>query len=124
MIKILIEGEWVEGIPSEGETKRIYDSAGGYVACLHTDVVQEVTPVLLTSISRREFWQRVGDVKYAELLTLAETDNLLKARIDIINADQNVWLLSPEYMAWFAELVESELITQDEYGLIFEIKGE
>lgn len=78
---------------------------------------------LKTSISRREFWQRVGDSVYAQLLTIAETDNLLKARLDIINADQNVWLLSPEYTAWFAELVESEVITQDEYDLIFEVKS-
>lgn len=77
---------------------------------------------LKTSISRREFWQRVGDVKYAELLTLAETDNLLKARIDIINADQNVWLLSHEYASWFSELVESGVIAQSEYDLIFEVK--
>lgn len=75
-----------------------------------------------TSISRREFWQRVGDVKYAELLTLAESDNLLKARIDIINADQNVWLKSPEYREWFGDLVENETITQDDFDLVFKIK--
>ncbi len=77
----------------------------------------------VTSISRREFWQRVGDSVYAQLLTLAETDNLLKARLDIINADQNVWLLSPEYTGWFASLIESEIITQNQYDLIFEVKN-
>ncbi len=76
-----------------------------------------------TSISRREFWQRVGDAVYAQLLTLAETDNLLKARLDIINADQNVWLLSPEYTGWFSSLIESEIITQTQYDLIFEVKN-
>ncbi len=76
-----------------------------------------------TSISRREFWQRVGDAVYAQLLTLAETDNLLKARLDIINADQNVWLLSPEYTSWFYDLVLNEVITQEEYDLIFEVKN-
>lgn len=72
-----------------------------------------------THVSRREFWQRVTDKKYAELLTLAETDNLLKARIDIINADQNVWLQSPEYTGWFSELVEQEVLTQEQYDEVF-----
>ncbi len=76
-----------------------------------------------TSISRREFWQRVGDAVYAQLLTLAETDNLLKARLDIINADQNVWLLSPEYTSWFYDLVLNEVITQEECDFIFEVKN-
>ena len=74
---------------------------------------------LKTSISRREFWQRVGDVKYSELLDISESDNLLKARLDIINADQNVWLDSPEYTNWFNELVSKSIITQEEYDLIF-----
>lgn len=72
-----------------------------------------------TSISRREFWQRVGDIKYAELLVLANSDSLLKARIDIINADQNVWLESPEYTSWFKLLVDSGVLTQQEYDTTF-----
>lgn len=72
-----------------------------------------------THISRREFWQRVGDNTYAQLLTLSESDNLIKARLDIINADQNVWLLSPEYIAWFTDLVTEGHISQDAYDTIF-----
>lgn len=74
------------------------------------------------TVTRREFLQRIGDFKYAELLTLSESDTLLKARLDIINADKNVWLRSPEYTSWFSELVVSEVITQDEYNTIFEVK--
>lgn len=77
------------------------------------------TAIEVTSISRREFWQRVTDEKYAELLTMTESDNLLKARIDIINADQNVWLQSPEYTLWFSELVEGGYLTQEEYDEVF-----
>lgn len=31
MIKILLNGEWVEGNPSAGEAYRVYDSRGGFI---------------------------------------------------------------------------------------------
>ena len=121
MVKILVDGAWTEGTPIAGQEYRKYDAGGGFVQSFWHESLPQ--PDLKNSISRREFWQRVGDSVYAKLLGLAEADNLLKARIDIINADQNVWLLSPEYTSWFAELVESEVITQGEYNLIFEVKN-
>ncbi len=115
----LTDGDWFECEKSDlrtGDRFKRTEETGHTLESIFSDKAIDSS-----SISRREFWQRVGDSVYAQLLTLAETDNLLKARIDIINADQNVWLLSPEYTSWFSDLVSNEVITQEEYDFIFNI---
>lgn len=95
----LTAGDWVECKKSDLRTgdrfKKTEETGHTLESIFSNEAIEN------SSISRREFWQRVGDSVYAQLLELAETDNLLKARIDIINADQNVRLDSPEYTSWF-----------------------
>lgn len=118
----LLNGEFKPCLKSElikGDKYKQVSSGGSILISFYGGVESSVND----SISRREFWQRVGDAVYASLLSAAESDNLLKARIDIINGDNNIWLESPEYKLWFSDLVSSGYISQPEYDFIFNLRG-
>lgn len=74
---------------------------------------------VIRKITSRAFWQRVTAIKYAELIGLSKDDNLLAARISMINGAEYVNLDDEELQGAFEELKEAGFFTEEEGSVIF-----
>ena len=60
MIKILVGGEWIEGVPIEGQEYRKYDTGGGFIQSFWSEPVQNPVIPVLNVTETYEGFSRVG----------------------------------------------------------------
>lgn len=70
-------------------------------------------------VTSRAFWDRVTEEKYATLIGMAKEDNLLAARISMINGAEYVDLDENKLNDAFRVLKENGLFTEEEEAIIF-----
>ncbi len=78
-----------------------------------------VLPDPIRTITKRAFWTRVTDVKYAELIDLSKTDSLLEARLSIINGAEFVDLDNEDLNNAFDDLVSAGIFNLEDKVIIF-----
>ena len=75
--------------------------------------------IQFVTITKRAFWTRVTDVKYAELIDLSKTDSLLEARLSIINGAEFVDLDNEDLNNAFDDLVSAGIFNLEDKVVIF-----
>lgn len=79
----------------------------------------KIPPKPIRTITKRAFWTRVTDVKYAELIDLSKTDSLLEARLSIINGAEFVDLDNEDLNNAFDDLVSAGIFNLEDKVVIF-----
>ena len=116
---ILEDGTWVDREPVVGEVVYRYDYTGVRVGPFVYEEEPPVEPERRRVITTRSLWRRVTEEKYAQLIGMSKDNDLLAARLKMINGDKIVDLDDAQLVLGFTELQQAGFFTEEDQARIF-----